>query len=284
MNSNNDSQLFNHPHILSLIQAIEHHHFPHAWLFVGEDFENIRKVTHHLAGLILPSPVPESCLDFYEIFPSGAMQQIAADTIRTLCDQIMLSPKSGQQKCVILYDVERLHRTAANAFLKTLEEPPSDTYIFLTTSHLHQVLPTISGRCSICRLPFTPYKPPASEIRTWGLQYEAWLGTVYLGSVDNTTTAIMGLYKLLTELEQIINHLIASFEDSAQKKTLYRSILCEIGHLSSHFFRENPSFLSYFYTITHGLHQSAQIIELNGNILTAIENLFLTILASRPAI
>ena len=164
--------------------------------------------------------------------------------------------------------------------LKSLHQ----TYIFLTTSHLHQVLPTISGRCSICRLPFTPYKPPASEIRTWGLQYEAWLGTVYLATVDNTTTAIMGLYKLLTELEQIINHLIASFEDSAQKTTLYRSILCEIGHLSSHFFRENPSFLSYFYTITHGLHQSAQIIELNGNILTAIENLFLTILASRPAI
>jgi DNA polymerase-3 subunit delta' len=70
-------------------------------------------------------------------------------------------PAEGQVKFALLTDVEHMNESAANAFLKQLEEPPPQTVFVLTTSRPEQLLPTIVSRCQ--RIRFDPLLPEAIE-------------------------------------------------------------------------------------------------------------------------
>ena len=70
-------------------------------------------------------------------------------------------PGEGQYKVALVTDVEHMNETAANAFLKLLEEPPPQTVFLLTTSRPEQLLPTIVSRCQ--RLRFDPLLPESIE-------------------------------------------------------------------------------------------------------------------------
>lgn len=70
-------------------------------------------------------------------------------------------PLEGTYKVVLLTDAEYMNESAANAFLKLLEEPPPRTLFILTTSRPDQLLPTIVSRCQ--RLRFDPLPPEAIE-------------------------------------------------------------------------------------------------------------------------
>jgi DNA polymerase-3 subunit delta' len=70
-------------------------------------------------------------------------------------------PMEGSHKIALITDVEHMNETAANAFLKLLEEPPPRTVFVLTTSRPEQLLPTIVSRCQ--RLRFEPLAPDAIE-------------------------------------------------------------------------------------------------------------------------
>jgi len=75
-------------------------------------------------------------------------------SIRMLEHRILLSPNEGAYKICIIEDADTMTIQAANAFLKTLEEPPEDTIIILTTSKPNSLLPTIISRCQ--KLTFYP--------------------------------------------------------------------------------------------------------------------------------
>jgi DNA polymerase-3 subunit delta' len=70
-------------------------------------------------------------------------------------------PAEGQYKVALITDVQHMNETAANAFLKLLEEPPPQTVFLLTTSRPEQLLPTIVSRCQ--RLRFDPLLPGSIE-------------------------------------------------------------------------------------------------------------------------
>jgi DNA polymerase-3 subunit delta' len=70
-------------------------------------------------------------------------------------------PGEGQYKVAVVTDVEHMNETAANSFLKLLEEPPPQTVFLLTTSRPEQLLPTIVSRCQ--RLRFDPLLPESIE-------------------------------------------------------------------------------------------------------------------------
>jgi DNA polymerase-3 subunit delta' len=70
-------------------------------------------------------------------------------------------PAEGQYKVALITDVQHMNETAANAFLKLLEEPPPQTVFLLTTSRPEQLLPTIVSRCQ--RLRFDPLLPDSIE-------------------------------------------------------------------------------------------------------------------------
>lgn len=74
------------------------------------------------------------------------------DQIRELQREAALAPMEGQHKVFILRELERANLPAANALLKTLEEPPSQVVLLLTSARPHALLPTIVSRCQVLQL------------------------------------------------------------------------------------------------------------------------------------
>jgi DNA polymerase-3 subunit delta' len=89
--------------------------------------------------------------DIIFIAPEGASRVIRIEQIRRIQSIIMYSPVEGKARIVIVRDAENITEAASNAFLKILEEPPRDTYFFLTTSRPHKLLATIRSRTTAIR-------------------------------------------------------------------------------------------------------------------------------------
>ena len=96
----------------------------------------------------------ESCQAFneqrsYNIFELDAASNNGVDQIKTLMEQTRIPPQVGKYKVFIIDEVHMLSAAAFNAFLKTLEEPPSHVIFILATTEKHKILPTIISRCQI---------------------------------------------------------------------------------------------------------------------------------------
>ena len=96
----------------------------------------------------------ESCRSFNEqrsmnIFELDAASNNGVDDIRDLIQQTLIPPQTGKYKVFIIDEVHMLSQAAFNAFLKTLEEPPSYVIFILATTEKHKLLPTIISRCQI---------------------------------------------------------------------------------------------------------------------------------------
>lgn len=96
----------------------------------------------------------ESCLSFneqrsYNIFELDAASNNGVEQIKALMEQTRIPPQVGKYKVFIIDEVHMLSAAAFNAFLKTLEEPPSHVIFILATTEKHKILPTILSRCQI---------------------------------------------------------------------------------------------------------------------------------------
>ncbi len=83
------------------------------------------------------------------IFELDAASNNSVEDIRNLIDQVRYPPQFGKYKVYIIDEVHMLSNAAFNAFLKTLEEPPSYAIFILATTEKHKVIPTILSRCQI---------------------------------------------------------------------------------------------------------------------------------------
>ena len=96
----------------------------------------------------------ESCKAFneqrsYNIFELDAASNNGVDQIKTLMEQTRIPPQVGKYKVFIIDEVHMLSAAAFNAFLKTLEEPPSHVIFIPATTEKHKILPTSLSRCQI---------------------------------------------------------------------------------------------------------------------------------------
>ncbi len=96
----------------------------------------------------------ESCLSFEQgrsmnIHELDAASNNSVDDIRELIEQVRIPPQGGRYKVFIIDEVHMLSTQAFNAFLKTLEEPPSYVVFILATTEKHKILPTILSRCQV---------------------------------------------------------------------------------------------------------------------------------------
>ena len=96
----------------------------------------------------------ESCKAFNEgrsfnVFELDAASNNSVEDIRSLIEQVSISPALGAYKVFIIDEVHMLSTAAFNAFLKTLEEPPKHAIFILATTEKHKVLPTILSRCQV---------------------------------------------------------------------------------------------------------------------------------------
>ncbi len=130
----------------------------HAYLITGPEGCGKKQLAAHVASVLLdrpeqdwpPSPHP----DLHILEPESKSRRIIIDQVRTLEHALRLRPAMAKVKVAILVDADRLQPHAANAFLKTLEEPPRDTHLLLLSAHPETLLVTILSRC--LRVPLAP--------------------------------------------------------------------------------------------------------------------------------
>ena len=96
----------------------------------------------------------ESCKAFNEqrslnIHELDAASNNSVEEIRALIEKVRIPPQVGRYKVFIIDEVHMLSTAAFNAFLKTLEEPPSYVIFILATTEKHKILPTILSRCQV---------------------------------------------------------------------------------------------------------------------------------------
>ncbi|WP_354431601.1 MULTISPECIES: DNA polymerase III subunit gamma/tau [unclassified Mucilaginibacter] len=96
----------------------------------------------------------DSCRAFmngnsFNVHELDAASNNSVDDIRSLIDQVRIPPQAARYKVYIIDEVHMLSQAAFNAFLKTLEEPPSYAIFILATTEKHKILPTILSRCQI---------------------------------------------------------------------------------------------------------------------------------------
>jgi DNA polymerase-3 subunit gamma/tau len=85
----------------------------------------------------------------FNIFELDAASNNKVEDIRDLIDKVRIPPQSGNYKVYIIDEVHMLSKSAENAFLKTLEEPPPYIVFILATTEKNKILPTILSRCQI---------------------------------------------------------------------------------------------------------------------------------------
>lgn len=89
---------------------------------------------------------------------------IKVDQVREIQWSLNLSPYSATYRIGLILDFEKANPNAANAMLKTLEEPPSKVILLLTAESPESLLPTIASRCEIIRLRSLPLEQVTSGL------------------------------------------------------------------------------------------------------------------------
>jgi DNA polymerase-3 subunit delta' len=103
--------------------------------------------------------------DFHVVEREKQTRGLKIEQIRELQEQISLRPMEGQNKVCILADCQSLGEEAANALLKTLEEPPPRTFFFLLTEICDALPDTIRSRCQEIRVPAWTTRDVAAALR-----------------------------------------------------------------------------------------------------------------------
>lgn len=147
----------------TLKNALQNDHLAHAFLFCGPRGVGKTTCARILAKVLNctnrtedfePCDTCESCKAFNEnasfnITELDAASNNSVEHIRTLVEQVRFQPQQGEYKVFIIDEVHMLSQAAFNAFLKTLEEPPSYAIFILATTEKHKIIPTILSRCQI---------------------------------------------------------------------------------------------------------------------------------------
>ena len=161
-----------------LQRAIQSNHLGHAYLFIGEEAIGKRQVAIRMAQAIncdtaSESVIPDACdrcqscyqiqaqthPDFLFIQPDaeGQNPQIKIERVREIEHHVVYRPLIGVRKICMIDEVDRMTVGAANALLKTLEEPPSHCLFLLISNRPSALLSTITSRCLVVR--FSPSSP-----------------------------------------------------------------------------------------------------------------------------
>jgi len=147
----------------TLSNAISDNHLAQSFLFCGP--RGVGKTTCarilaktinclNITKNIEPCNSCESCTSFnkshsFNIHELDAASNNSVDDIRSLVEQVRFAPQVGDYNIYIIDEVHMLSSAAFNAFLKTLEEPPTHAIFILATTEKHKIIPTILSRCQI---------------------------------------------------------------------------------------------------------------------------------------
>ncbi|NBQ24498.1 MAG: hypothetical protein EBU26_09580 [Verrucomicrobia bacterium] len=158
------------PPLRLLQQSIRSDRVGHAYLFSGSDRSSLELAALAMSKAINCLPASsqsasssggdfcDACQQCHRISkhqhgdvqwirPESKSRIITIDQVRTMMSTLHLKPNDARYKVWVIVDADRMHSQAANAFLKTLEEPPGATLLLLLTTHRDRLLDTIRSRC-----------------------------------------------------------------------------------------------------------------------------------------
>jgi DNA polymerase III subunit delta' len=170
-----------------LAQGLARNRVPHALLITGPPHIGKTTLAITLARMlnctgVAPPCTTEACLSCRKVqsgnHPNVRIlddtgESLRIDQVRDLQRELSLSAHEGRQRVAVLCNFERATLEAANALLKTLEEPAPQVVLVLTTQEIGQLLPTIVSRCQVLSLRPLPTLQIAEALVTrWGASAE----------------------------------------------------------------------------------------------------------------
>lgn len=204
----------------------------HAYLFSGDATETLEAIALELAATVncltptetTPSASPaaacgtcSSCRrireathpDVHWLRAESKMQIMRVEQVRELINAVQLKPSEARYKVGILVGADRLNANAANAFLKTLEEPPSRSLLILLSTEPDRLLETILSRCLRLAFPTRRGLAPA---------HLAWLQS-FVPRFRDSASSILARYQLLDGLLKQLASLRASAESEIKARS-----------------------------------------------------------------
>jgi DNA polymerase III subunit delta' len=194
-----------------LQRSLERERLAHAYLFAGHGLEELEAMARTLAKTVnclspprrTASGAPLECCDHCEscrridhyshpdvtwLRPESRSRVITMEVIRELMQTVNLKPTVADFKVGVIVAADRLNVQSANAFLKTLEEPPPRSLLILLTTEPQRILETILSRC--LRLNF------ANAGMKFDARHAAWLAS-FSSMAASGAGGLMARYRLL---------------------------------------------------------------------------------------
>ena len=199
-------------------RAMAENRLAHALLIHGQNLSVVEQFAAKLSARLLEVRAQGDELeeklhrhpDLFRLRPSKKSRIISVDDTREAIRKIQHSPQAGDRKVAVVHEVDRFNTSAANAFLKTLEEPPLNTTILLLTTRPHSLLATIRSRCQLFRLPTAASTFEDPNAQAWLENYQNWLEDLLSGGPGGKQSIphfIIGAYALVERFSAIIQSL-----------------------------------------------------------------------------
>ena len=181
----------------------------------------------------------ENCQSFqnghsFNVHELDAASNNSVDDIRSLIEQVRIPPQAGKFKIYIIDEVHMLSQSAFNAFLKTLEEPPSYAIFILATTEKHKILPTILSRCQIFDFNRIQVDDISSHLATIAQRESIAFETDGLHIIAQKADG--GLRDALSMFDQIASY--------ANKNITYKAVIDNLNILDYDYFFKLTSFLT----------------------------------------
>jgi DNA polymerase-3 subunit delta' len=210
-----------------LQRSVEHGRLSHAYVFSGGQLELLERLAQTLAKTLnCLAPVKrgsatidccDRCLscrkiergnhpDIHWVRPESKSRVVTTDQIRELMRELQLKPSENARKVAVIVGADRMRVEAANAFLKTLEEPPGGSIVVLLTTDLQKVLETILSRCLRLNFGGEGLGPVESA-------QVAWLAS-FSDIAAQEQNSLLGRYRLLDVLSQKLSAIKVSIEEA----------------------------------------------------------------------